>query len=329
MKLGDNKIKSEIESYIDYINKRNYLIYCEKKYQEALTIYEDEFSDRDKLTKAKEIFENISDYKDSKELIEQYSEKVREHEHNINEHNNENKYKTAYEFYSNFDKNQIEKAREIFESLSSYKDSNEMVSKCDEKIRELQNSEKYKQANNLVSESKSHYDTFIKENIIDAMSELDEAEKIFLSLGYYESSETMVETCRNRKQEYQAKIKEIEIAEKKAEEYERANNLVSEATLRYNTFVKENIIKAISEFDEAIKVFEKLGEYNNSPAMIEKCVSEKQNCQKTIEDMAIAEQKRKHNKKMVSIIGFVAISLIVGLIIITFVLLSLSSLGKL
>ena len=241
MKFGDDKIKSKVQSSIDYIHKRNYLKYCEDEYQRALSIYSDKFSDRDKLTKAKEILENISDYKDSEELIEQYDEKVREHEHNINERNNENKYKAACELYDNFDKKQIKKARDTFESLSGYKDSNEMIIKCDKKIKEFQNAEEYKQANNLVSEAKSHY----------------------------------------------------------------------------NTFVKENIIKAISEFDEAIKVFEKLGEYNDSPAMIEKCISQKQNCQKTIDDMAIAEQKRKHNKKMLSIIIPVTVLFITGMIIVT------------
>ena len=144
------------------------------------------------------------------------------------------------------------------------------------------------------------------------------------------------------------KIKELQ----NAEEYERANDLVSEATSHYNTFVKENIIKAISEFDEAIKVFEKLGEYNRPPrklklsikiddgtkfkdristyicksknqlprksndslTMVEICISQKQNCQKTLEDIAIAEQKRKHDKKMASIIIPVSILLIIGTI---------------
>ena len=282
MKFGDNKIKYEVESYIDCINKRNYLEYCEEDYQEALAIYEDEFSDRDELTRAKEIFENISDYKDSEELIEQYDAKVREHEHNINERdrlaNLERTYQKAYGLYKTSNTNQIEKAKEIFESLSSYQDSNEMVSKCDEKIKELQNSEKYKQANNLVSESKSYYDTFIKENIIEAISKLDEAEEIFVSLGNYQSSKSIVETCRKRKQEYQVKIKEIEIAKKRAEKNKKivvissimlgivivviiVVNTVILPSIKYNNAVAmlEN-----GQYDEATTAFTDLGDYKDS-----------------------------------------------------------------
>ena len=263
MKFGDNKIKYEVESYIDCINKRNYLEYCEEDYQEALAIYEDEFSDRDELTRAKEIFENISDYKDSEELIEQYDEKVREHEDNIKERDRlaslEKTYQKAYGLYKTSNTNQIEKAKEIFESLSSYKDSNEMVSKCDEKIRELQNSEKYKQANNLVSESKSHYDTFIKENIIEAISKLDEAEEIFVSLGNYQSSKLMAETCTNRKKEYQAKIKEIEEAKKRKEKMAVVGSVTA-------VIVVAVVVAVIILLNTVIIPFTK---YNNAVAMIE------------------------------------------------------------
>ncbi len=279
MKFGNDNIKSEIKSYIDCINKRNYLEQCEKKYQEALAIYENEFSDRNKLTRAKEIFENISDYKDSKELIEQYDEKVREHEHNINERDRlaklESIYQTAYSFYKTSNANQVEKAKEIFERLSSYKDSNEMVSKCNEKIRELQNSEKYKQANNLVSESKSHYDTFIKENIIEAISKLDEAEEIFVSLGNYQSSKSKVETCRKRKQEYQAKIKEIGETKKRRKKIAVVGSvtavIVVVAIIVVNTVIipsiKYNNAVAMMEngqYNEAIIAFTELGGYKDS-----------------------------------------------------------------
>ena len=279
MKFGDDKIKSEVESYIDCINERNYLRYCEEDYQEALAIYEDEFSDRDELINAKEIFESISDYKDSEELIKQYDKKVREHEDNIKEHerlaNLERTYQKAYSLYKTSNTNQIEKAKEIFESLSSYQDSNEMVSKCDEKIRELQNSEKYKQANNLVSESKSHYDTFIKENIIEAISKLDEAEEIFVSLGNYQSSKSMVETCRKRKQEYQAKIKEIEETKKRRKKIAVVGSvtavIVVVAIIVVNTVIipsiKYNNAVAMLEngqYDEAITAFTDLGNYKDS-----------------------------------------------------------------
>ena len=66
----------------------------------------------------KEILENISDYKNSEELIEQYDEKVREHEDNIKEHerlaNLERTYQKAYSLYKTSNTNQIEKAKEIF-----------------------------------------------------------------------------------------------------------------------------------------------------------------------------------------------------------------------
>ena len=284
MKFGNDNIKSEIKSYIDCINKRNYLEQCEKKYQEALAIYENEFSDRNKLTRAKEIFENISDYKDSKEFIEQYDEKVREHEHNINERDRlaklESIYQTAYSFYKTSNANQVEKAKEIFERLSSYKDSNEMVSKCNEKIRELQNSEKYKQANNLVSESKSHYDTFIKENIIEAISKLDEAEEIFVSLGNYQSSKSKVETCRKRKQEYQAKIKEIEETKKRRKKIAVVGSVTAVIIiLLVNTVIipsiKYNNAVAMMEngqYNEAITAFTDFGDYKDSASKLTELV---------------------------------------------------------
>ena len=278
MKFGDDKIKSEVKSYIDCINKRNYLKYCQKKYKEALAIYEDDFSDRDKLTRAKEILEDISDYKDSQKLIEQYDEKVREHENNIKERDNENKYKAAYELYDNLDKNQIEKAREIFESLSSYKDSNEMIVKCDKKIKELQNAEEYERANDLVSEATSHYNTFVKENIIKAISEFDEAIKVFEKLG-----------------EYNRPPRKLKLSIK-----------IDDGT-KFKDRISTYICKSKNQLPR---------KSNDSLTMVEICISQKQNCQKTLEDMAIAEQKRKHDKKMASIIIPVSILLIIGIILI-------------
>ncbi len=78
MKFGDDKIKSEVKSYIDCINKRNYLEQCEKKYQEAHGLYVDPKATKNQINHAIHIFKSISDYRDANEYIAKYGERIAE-----------------------------------------------------------------------------------------------------------------------------------------------------------------------------------------------------------------------------------------------------------
>ena len=166
--------------------------------------------------------------------------------------------------------------------MGSYKDSNELTEKCDEAIAEVPLKEIYQQSDNLISEAKSLYDTSIKENIVKAISKLEQAEKSFTKLNKYRNSIEKATECRTKIQTYQGKIGELDELNKKAEQAKKHRNkiivicasisiiVIATITLTVNFIIpsiKYNNAVAMLEngqYDEAITAFTDLGNYKDS-----------------------------------------------------------------
>ena len=245
----------------------------ENSYQEAINIFQSNSSTSADMIKAKTIFIQLKNYKNSNELIAQCDEKI-----------NEINYQKAIRILKNNSSksNDLLNAKSIFTQLGSYKDSNELTEKCDEAIAEVPLKEIYQQSDNLISEAKSLYDTSIKENIVKAISKLEQAEKSFTKLNKYRNSIEKATECRTKIQTYQGKIGELDELNKKAEQAKKHRNkiivicasisiiVIATITLTVNFIIpsiKYNNAVAMLEngqYDEAITAFTDLGNYKDS-----------------------------------------------------------------
>ena len=241
----------------------------ENSYQEAINIFQSNSSTSADMMKAKTIFIQLKNYKNSNELIAQWNEKI-----------DELNYQKAIRILKNNSSKSTDllNAKAIFTQLGSYKDSNELTEKCDEAIAELPFKESYNQANNLVSEAKSLYDTSVKENVVKAISKLEQAEKLFTKLNKYRNSIEKVAECQAKIHTYQEKIGELD----KTEQAKKNRNkiivicasisviAIATITLIFNVIVPSvNYNNAIAmfengQYDEAIIAFTNLGNYKDS-----------------------------------------------------------------
>ena len=147
-------------------------------------------------------------------------------------------YKKATKLYNN---GEWDEAIEIFESLGSYEDSEDMINACNyEKATELYENKEY-----------------------------DEAIEIFESLGSYEDSEDMVNACNYEKATglYENKDYDgaIEIFESLGS-YEGSEEMVNACNYEKATELYKN-----KDYDGAIEIFESLGEYKDSTEQIAFC----------------------------------------------------------
>lgn len=151
----------------------------------------------------------------------------------------ESKYQQAYKLYSESKTNKasVQKARTMFQLLAGYKDSHELIKKCDEKIIQIHKDEKYRDALVCYDESERFYNRAVQE-ISDslmnkAIENIDKAEQLFLSINGERTIDQIVYQCKVKKYEYTQKLHEIR---------EKNRIMVQEAERKEN--MKNNIIAA-------------------------------------------------------------------------------------
>ena len=289
MKFDEKNIKSEVQSYIAHINERNYLDDCENKYQKALYIYNRNGSSTDSMIEAKKMFIQLGKYKNSNEFIAKCDEKIKE----IN-------YQYAVNIYQrNSAKDGIMQAKTLFINLGSYKDSSEWIAKCDEAIAELPLKDNYKHADELVSEAKALYDTSIKENIVKAVSALEQASSIFAKLDKYKNSPERVIKCQAQIQDYQNKVKELDIKAKRTKKIVICVSIIAVIEISIIILTPTVIIPTVKynhavsllengDYDNAIIVLSELGNYKDSVRKL----TETKNIQKYNNANKLFEEKK-------------------------------------
>lgn len=136
MRFGDEELKTTLAEYIAYINERNENERLEKLYASAKE--EMEKADAEEAYKsAAEIFESVSEYKDSSALAKAYYEKIEELRRKAEEARKDaiiadGKANMTLEAIANY-----EEAIELFKSVSDWKDADENIVACQKKIDEL------------------------------------------------------------------------------------------------------------------------------------------------------------------------------------------------
>ena len=166
MRFGSEKIKAELKGYIDFIIERNEQNRLAKIYNEALGLMKS--SKVDDCLRAKNLFNSIIDYKDSKELLEKTQKRIEElsiiekekaekelqrakeeaqrKKEKAEAERKNNEYNKAIKMMAGENSNTYAQAMNIFHSLGEWKDSKEKAIECDKIIRELVAKEKELQA---------------------------------------------------------------------------------------------------------------------------------------------------------------------------------------
>ena len=195
-RFADDKLKSELEGYIKFINNRNENARLEGIYSRAESAMK-----MGSFVKAAEIFESIKKYKDSKELAKQCREKGEEAYRKA-------QYDKAVSLFEN-PNNEVdcEAAKIIFEELGDYKDSKSYLDKYDEKVEEVRKDAVYYKA----METKNQV-------ILDMDKKIENLEKViqlFESVSEWKDAKNQAELCRKEIEEIKAKQKALELEEAK------------------------------------------------------------------------------------------------------------------
>ena len=199
-RFADDKLKSELEGYIKFINDRNENDRLEDIYSKAESAMKSA-KDKDSFVKAAELFESIEEFKNSKELAKQCREKGEEAYRKA-------QYDKAVSLFEN-PNNEVdcEAAKIIFEELGDYKDSKSYLDKYDEKVEEVRKDAIYYKA----METKNQV-------ILDMDKKIENLEKaiqLFESVSKWKDAKNQAELCRKEIEEIKAKQKalELEVAE--------------------------------------------------------------------------------------------------------------------
>ncbi|MEE0914596.1 MAG: TIR domain-containing protein, partial [Ruminococcus sp.] len=201
-RFADDKLKSELEGYIKFINDRNENARLQEIYSDA--IHKMNYAETENVfLEAAEMFESIEKFKDSKELAKQCREKGEEAYRNA-------QYNKAVSLFENPNNEaDCEAAKSIFEKLGDYKDSKSYLDKYDEKVEEVRKDAVYYKA----METKNQV-------ILDMDKKIENLEKViqlFESVSECKDAEKQAELCRKEIEEIKAKQKALE-QEKAAEE---------------------------------------------------------------------------------------------------------------
>ena len=201
-RFADDKLKSELEGYIKFINDRNENARLQEIYSNA--IHKMNYAETENVfLEAAEIFESIEKFKDSKELAKQCREKGEEAYRNA-------QYDKAVSLFENPNNEaDCEAAKSIFEKLGDYKDSKSYFDKCDEKAEEVRKDAVYFKAMKTKNQVILDMDKKIEN--------LEKAAQLFESVSEWKDAKNQAELCRKEIEEIKAKQKALELEEAKEE----------------------------------------------------------------------------------------------------------------
>ena len=186
IRFGNEKLKSELTSYISYIKETNELNRLENAYSKALQQMNTALTEG-AFKVAAAAFREISGYKDSKELSEQCLEKA--------EIAKKNKlYDKCLDIFRGTVPSNIknwEAAMMGFNHLEDYKDSKQRAAKCAIKIEELKHKAEEERKEKLYYSAMDDYKSYNIERIENAI-------KIFGSILEYKDSNNRIQMCKEK-----------------------------------------------------------------------------------------------------------------------------------
>ena len=159
VRFGDETLKAELQGYIDFITQRNY----QTAYDRAVEAMENAQSEADYLAAAQRL-KVFGDYADAAQLVEQCREKAEIAR-------KDDIYHTAIELLSKEDSASMQKAIDLFASISDWKDADKQIEICQKKLEKLQ------------EEQRRREEERAKEEALQAERQAKRVKKFFLFLG--------------------------------------------------------------------------------------------------------------------------------------------------
>lgn len=181
IRFADEKLKSEIVGYIEYINDRNETARLEGIYNNAANIVSVAKNASD-YRKAADLFQSISEYRDSAALAREYYEKAETMRLELIYSNAKNIMTGAN------DASDFKKAEGLFKSIGEYRDSATLAQTCCDKAETVRKDE-------ILADGK------IKMSC-KTVADYSYAITLFESVPGWRNADELIEVCRN-------KIKEI------------------------------------------------------------------------------------------------------------------------
>ena len=282
-RFADDKLKSELEGYIKFINDRNENVRLEGIYSNAESAMKSA-NDKDSFVKAAELFESIEEFKNSKELAKQCREKGEEAYRNA-------QYNKAVNLFENpIDEEDCKKAKIVFEELGDYKDSKSYLDKCDKRAEEVRKDAIYHKA--MGTKDKITSILFDKDKH-KQISALDEASQLFKSISGWKDAENQANLCLKEIEEIKAKQKAFE-EEKAAEKAKRKKRKIilsisipsAIAVIVAFILILNTVIIPNYKYNQALEYFDKgdyvraisllldLGDYKDSKQLIQQLINE-------------------------------------------------------
>ena len=130
VRFGDAALKNELKNCIDYIKKRNEETRLNETYNNALSIMKSAKTEQ-AFKDAAKIFKTISGFKDSAELAENCLVQAENSRKNAI-------YEKAKSFMARYNSEDYEKAIRTFRTIPGWKDSDQQIVKCQDRLKELE-----------------------------------------------------------------------------------------------------------------------------------------------------------------------------------------------
>ena len=281
IRFGDNSLKAELNGYVNYINSRNKKEKLDKIYRHAKQLMT--VGTEASYIEAMQWFISISDYLDSATLADECDKKSE-----IARKDTilaKGKSRMAQGYISSYSD-----AIDLFKSIPGWKDADEQIIVCNNKIKELQANQEVNRKDSILAQGKQ---LMLRKTV----SDLKAAINLFESIPGWKDADSQISICRNqietiRKEEETARLaKERQAELLRKEESKRAKIattiiaaviLIIVGVISYvivlNTSIipesKYNDAVALMDsgnYNEAISAFGELNGYKDSSAKINDC----------------------------------------------------------
>lgn len=277
IRFADKELRTALESYIEHIETRNENARLKGIYEQAQTIMTTA-TNQGQFKEAAELFASISAYKDSEELVKTCEEKAEiarkdealEFGKNKMKANNENAYSIAITY---------------FKSISGWKDADELIVICQEKIAEIIAKRESDRKDRIYSDG-----VVLMSSRIKRISDLEKAIAEFEKILDWKDSAEKIEHCKRSIGEIKAqeeadrieRERQAEIARIEAERLKKRNKkiavilaaaacVITAFIILFTTVILPNIRynRAVSlmeeeNYYEAYRALVALGDYKDS-----------------------------------------------------------------
>ena len=274
MRFGDDGLKNALEGYIEHIKVRNENARLEGIYQEAISTMTNGRLECEFLSAA-EMFEAIQEYKDAEAKAKECREKAEvTRKNDVLADGKAEMSKTKGDRIEN-----LKKAIGYFETISGWKDADEQIRICKEKIEELKAKAEADrlERERKAEEARKQAEEQRKKNIklakiispiaVAVIAFLIVLNSVIIPNGKYNDALALMEAGR-----YEEAISAFEAMDGYKDSVEKINDCNTAILDRqYNDAV---VLMEAGNYEEAIVAFEAMEGYKDSVAKIEECKKE-------------------------------------------------------